>query len=217
MIGKLGGQNAHNTPPCSSQAPGPADRPSSRSAQLRGSLILHNGGVASHTCRHATLYDATSTTDCARVSPGVNRFRQVRKIRLGNQSTHHFVARLPYLTSQRTLRRQAVFRANRQGIGAVRLPRIYCGLSISRASSKCHLPYLLYFFFEKRPPRLNISKSIASSSMHDLNTGPGLYLVAAHASPSQIAPVSSCPGARQRNQAHARHLPTSYCEGPLFV
>ncbi|TLD14438.1 uncharacterized protein PgNI_04209 [Pyricularia grisea] len=40
--------------------------------------------------------------------------------------------------------------------------------------------------------------------MHDLKTGPGLYLVAVHASPSQIGPVSSYPGARQRHQAHAR-------------
>ncbi|EHA54402.1 hypothetical protein MGG_15665 [Pyricularia oryzae 70-15] len=40
--------------------------------------------------------------------------------------------------------------------------------------------------------------------MHDLKTGPGLYLVAAHAFPSQIGPVSSCPGARQRHQVHAR-------------
>ncbi|TLD27243.1 hypothetical protein PspLS_04497 [Pyricularia sp. CBS 133598] len=68
----------------------------------------------------------------------------------------------------------------------------------------------LYFFFEKPPPRLNISKSIASSSMHDLKTGPGLYLVAAHASPSQIGPVSSCPGARQRHQVHARVRQSSH-------
>ncbi|QBZ56054.1 hypothetical protein PoMZ_00960 [Pyricularia oryzae] len=89
MIGKLGGQNAHNTPPCLSQAAKPADRPSSRSAQLRGSLILHNRGVASHmyTCHSVRCY-----------------------------------LELAYLISllKRTLKRQAVFRAYRQGLGAVR-------------------------------------------------------------------------------------------------
>ncbi|KAI7920469.1 hypothetical protein M0657_004438 [Pyricularia oryzae] len=93
MIGKLGGQNAHNTPPCSSQAAKPADRPSSRSAQLRGSLILHNRGVASHmyTCHSVRCYLEYSPS-----SPTLSHCSNVR------------------------LKRQAVFRAYRQGLGAVR-------------------------------------------------------------------------------------------------